>query len=142
MPNLIDGSHMFSDCSNLRDLSGTNIITPNVKKLDYFFQYAGKLTDAPMIDTSNVTDMTRFAFRAQLRNIPQYNTSKVTTFEQAFSSSNFTNASLENVMNMCAMAVNCINKTLANTGLNNSQLNICKNLPSYQNFINAGWTLN
>ena len=122
----------------------------------------------PLVDTSNITTL-RGCFKncPSLIVLPQLNTSKVEIFREAFGScsalqelplfdtSSATNlqnmvgstlrlndTSLDNILKMCINSKET-NKTLTRLGFNSSYYSASRiqALPSYQDFIDAGWTI-
>ena len=144
--------------------------TSNATDMNSCFSYCYGLTSVPLLNTSNVTNMQQ-AFRTCyiLMTIPQFNTSKVSNMKATFSGCNnltnvpqfdttsltdatniFSNCyvlsdeSLNNILKMCKNATNyTATKTLAGLGLSSSYYSASKiqALPSYQDFIDAGWTI-
>ena len=105
------------------------------------------LTQAPYLDTSQVTNMEQMFYgSAYFTTIPLYNTSSVTTMQGAFSYINgLTDTSLDNILQMCINATNYTEtKTLSSLGITNATYyptSRIQALPHYQDFINAGWTI-
>ena len=54
--------------------------------------------------------------------------------------SKLSNDSLNNILKICANAVNSSTRTLKGIGITSQQANICKTLSNYQEFLDAGWT--
>ena len=112
----------------------------------YAFNNCMALITIPLLDTSNVTTFEwAFASCYSLKEVPQFNTSKVTNFSRAFYSSNFlSDQSLVNVLKMCTNATSYTGtKTLATLGFSSSKYPVSRieALPSYQAFLDAGWTI-
>lgn len=139
--------------------------------LQYLFYGLIGLEELPLIDTSNVTNMTNMCFHCQtITTLPQYNTSSVTNFDrfcygcsslanvpilnltnatqinQMFQSCpSLTDTSLDNILQMCINATSYAGgKTLkVLLGQNTSVYPTTRiqALPHYQDFIDAGWTI-
>ena len=114
--------------------------------LRYKYQYNNNLIYMPFVDTSNVTRVDyMFGGCSWLQYIPVLDLSNVTYMSSMFTSC--TSLSLEainNILQMCAGATSYTGtKTLVYLGF--SQTYYAKAsiqaLPSYQDFIDAGWTI-
>ena len=133
---------MFADCSSLTTIP--NFDTSSLVRTYYMFENCSSLTTIPNINTSKVNNMYLMLFNcSNLIDVPVLNTSNVTTMNRMFTNcSNLSNASLNNILYMCATSKPSYTnyKKLSYIGLTEDQANICMNLSNYQNFINAGWT--
>ena len=112
----------------------------------YFASNCGSLLQMPLLDTSNVTNMTSsFYACSALQHIPKFNTSKVTSFTGTFQGcNNLTNESINNILEMCISATLYTGtKTLYQLGFRSNYYSATRiqALPSYQAFIDAGWTI-
>ena len=110
------------------------------------FQGCSSLKTIPLLNTSSVDNMSSmFAYCYSLEDIPIFDTSNVTNFYNMFNScGKLTDTSLNNILEMCINATSYTGtKTLARLGLtsNNYPTSKIESLPSYQDFINAGWTI-
>lgn len=138
-------SSAFSGCYALEKIAllDTSICT----NMQNIFSSCYNLIEIPQFDTSNVTRMDKmFYFCENLTTVPELNTSKLTNMNGAFNGClKLTNASLNNILKMCINATAYSNtKTLSSIGI--SDTNVYPNsrieaLPSYQDFIDAGWTI-
>ena len=107
------------------------------------FAYCDKLTEIPLLDTSNVTNMYgMFAYCTNLTTIPLLDTSKVTNMQNMFGScSSLLDESLNNILAMCTNATKITSgKTLNYIGLTRDQATRCQSLSNYEAFTAAGWT--
>lgn len=108
------------------------------------FYGCDKITTIPLLDTSNVTDMTSMFSRCEvLISVPLLNTSKVTRMYDTFSGcTSLSNESLNNILYMCthSAVTTASSKTLKTIGLTETQTNTCKTLSNYSAFTSAGWT--
>jgi len=168
--NVTNMSYMFDHCSNLTTVPELN--TSNVTSMSYMFNYCSNLTTAPELNTSNVTAMDScFEQCMSLTSAPNFDTSNVTTIRNCFTwcvslrnvpiydwssiSDNYglyaiftycnslTNESLDNILQSCISATSYNGtKTLARLGLTSYSSSTIEALPHYQDFINAGWTIN
>lgn len=105
------------------------------------------LVSFPLIDTSNVTNMTDgWNGCSQLSTFPILDTSSLNYMRSAFSGcSNLSNDSLNNILAMCANAVNYDPnndgiKNLKDIGLSRTQATTCQTLSNWDAFVAAGWS--
>jgi len=139
----IDGC--FGYCTNLYYVPLLN--TSNITSMQSSFSSCKSLKSIPLLDTKNVTTM-RFAFQecSFLEDIPQFDTSSIVRLSNMFTNCpKLTDTSLNNILKMC-ININpnySRSKTLYELGLSSSNYpsSKIKTLPSYQDFINAGWTI-
>lgn len=137
--------YMFRDCTELESVPQLN--TSNATTMNTMFSYCSKLEIIPLLDTSNVSNMQNmFSNCSLLKDVPQFNTSKITTMRNMFSSCpKLTDTSLDNILKMCinTTSVYARTKTLYDMGLRSTSYPASRiqALPSYQDFINAGWTI-
>ena len=109
------------------------------------FAFSGlDIKSAPLIDTSNVTEMEyMYEGCTNLVDLPLYDTTNVINFYNMVNGCPLSNDSLNNLM---LMAVNCDNEhytgsqTLRTFGLTKEQAQTCVTLSNYQAFLSAGWT--
>ena len=106
-----------------------------------------KIVTLPLLDTSNATTMREMLKECpNLENVPVLNTSKVTTMQSMFSGSKkLTDTSLDNILKMCIGTTSAYTRTksLAELGFisSNYPASRIQALPSYQDFLDAGWTI-
>ena len=142
--NAVEMWYMFRNCTEL--ISMPQLDTSNNTTTQTMFSYCSKLETIPLLDTSNSTNMSSmFNNCTALTNVPQFNTSKTTTMRNMFSSCpNLTDTSLDNVLKMCINTTSVYGrtKTLYDMGFRSSYYPATRiqALPSYQDFIDAGWT--
>ena len=131
---------MLYNCPNITEIPLLN--TSSTTNMMDMFEYCSSLTTIPQLDTSNVTTMSgMFMGCSNLITVPLLNTNKVTSMSTMFKDcSNLSEASLNNILTMCANSRISSYKTLKQIGLTQEQANICTTLSNYQNFLNAGWT--
>ena len=137
-------AYAFNNCMAL--ITIPLLDTSNVTSFSSCFSGCYALKEVPLLDTSNVTTFEwAFASCYSLKEVPQFNTSKVTNFSRAFYSSNFlSDQSLVNVLKMCTNATSYTGtKTLVTLGFSSSKYPVSRieALPSYQAFLDAGWTI-
>lgn len=86
--NIFYFDNMFSHCPGLKKFP--TISTSNALSLSGLFEYT-QLKEAPELDTSNVTDMSRMYCDAQyITEIPEYDTTNVTNFNRMFYNTSIT----------------------------------------------------
>lgn len=136
---------MFNDCRDLETIPLFN--TSSATNMQSMFSGCHKIEEIPTFNTSNVTSMSStFQNCENLRTVPLLNTSKVTNFSYMFFNDfNLTDASLDNILQMCINATAYTGtKTLDTLRINNTTYypaSRIQALPHYQDFIDAGWTL-
>lgn len=143
--NCTDLSWGFSNCVNLEEIKEIKT-TSTLTNTDNMFYGTSKLTETPLFDTSGVTTCKNmFAYCSKLTTIPQYDLSSITNINNMrymFQSTFFlTDQSLDNVLKMC-ISTNTTG-SLADLGFGGTfyPSSRVQALPSYQDFINAGWTM-
>ena len=137
---VINMSNAFSLCSNLVSIS--NLDTSNVTNIVYLFYFCGRLETVPNLNTSKVTNMSSlftgctnlvnapyldmsktnsiigmFSNCTNLVNVPQYNTSNLQSLALmgTFTGcNNLSDASIQNIINMCLTASLVNNPTFKN----------------------------
>lgn len=118
--------------------------TSNVTNMSYMFYYCTSLKEVPQLNTSNVTNMgSMFRYCELLENVPQFDTSKVTIMSSMFSScNNLTDTSIDNILQFCITS-KVKNGTLKYLGFNSNDypINRIEALPHYQDFLDAGWKI-
>lgn len=112
----------------------------------YFAGDCSGLIQIPLLDTSNVKVMTNaFANCTALKYVPKFNTSNVVQCASMFSGcSSLSTESLENILQMCIDMTSYTEiKTLYYLGFRSVKYpaSTIQALPSYQDFIDAGWTI-
>lgn len=142
--NVTQLEYAFFGMSKLVEISIQD--TSNITKMSNMFAGCGNLITAPLLNMQNVTDSSvMFGSNNNLLNVPVYNVPKVTNMNNMFiNDKRLTNDSLDNILQMCISAVAYNGtKTLAELGINSSFNNFANipNLPHYQDFLNAGWTI-
>lgn len=148
-----------------------NNISVSGTSLQNAFVGASNLTEIPLMDTSNVTNMHTMCYSSGIVSFPQLNTSSVTDMGGmcqscpnlvnlplldtssvtnmkyiCFGSLGLSDASLDNLLQMAANvnAGYTQTKTLADllgTYTNNYPASRIQALPHYQDFLDAGWTI-
>ena len=98
--NVTNMGFMFMSCYNLESIPNFNTI--NVKYMSGTFIDCA-ITNVPNFDTSNVVEMaSTFWNCTNLTDVPQFNTSNVNTMGGMFGGcNNLSNASIQNIINMC-----------------------------------------
>ena len=140
--NVTNMQGMFYGSNNLTTVPNFN--TSKVTGMIGMFGGCSNLTGIPNFDTSNVIGMSSMFYVCEnLVDVPELNTSKVNDmYEMFYADTKLSNASLSNILNMCINAVNVTNKTIKYLGITNTSIqNNIMNRPEYQDFLNAGWTL-
>lgn len=143
--NVSDLSSKFQNNSDL--IIFPLVDTSNATTMLSMFYNCSSLTYVPLLDTSKVEQM-RFMFNGatNLKTIPQFNTSSLTRISSAFTGVNkLTDESLDNILKMC-ININpdySREKTLSELGFTSFYYPASRiqALPSYNDFINAGWTI-
>jgi len=135
---------MFQNCTNLINIP--QLDTSNVTNMGEMFFSCNQLQTIPQLDTNNVTNMSEmFDYCGNLLNIPLLNTSNVESMNNMFNSCNkLTDEALNNILKMCINATSYTGtKTLKTLGMYPSTYPASRMeaLSNYQDFINAGWTL-
>lgn len=142
--NVTNMDSMFGSCSALTSIPLLN--TSNVTNMGGMFTSCSSLTSIPLLDTSNVINMYNMFTNVPLVNIPQFDTSSVTNMSNMFSGirSNVTDESLNNILKMCINASSYTGtKKLSTLGVSTGYISRSRieALTSYQDFVNAGWTI-
>lgn len=140
-------SSTFAYCSSLTEVALLD--TSKVTNMRQMFSNCEKIKTIPPFDTSSVTNFQNtFTSCNNLENFPAFNAEKATNFSGMFgnrsSFSSFSDTSLDNVLKMCISATSYTGtKTLTTLGFStyNCPASRIQTLPSYQAFLNAGWTL-
>ena len=159
--SVLDG---FNYAKNIYD--NWNSSTTN---MSYLYNSNQTIMFFPLVDTSNVTNMTQTFSYSYIQSMPLIDTSKITSFMQSFSScyylreipafsfaavtggnslygtfqncNSLSSNSLNNIMASCIGATNYAGtKTLKQLGLTSAQATTCQGLSNYQDFLAAGWT--
>lgn len=143
----IDGTQTYTNSERLNSLIteiGT-FDTQNFTTMKNLLR-STKITTAPFLDMSNVTDVDSMFFAcSNLVNVPIYDTSKITIFDSMFfGCTKLSDESLNNILQMCINAtLYTSTKTLRQLGLRNTSYTSSRiqGLSNYQAFINAGWSI-
>lgn len=136
---------MFTGCSSLTSVPLLN--TSNTTITQTMFSNCERLSIVPQFDTSNVNNMQgMFNYCTSLTTVPQFNTSKVKYMNNMFyNCPSLSDESLNNILKMCINTTTEYigTKTLSRLGFMNSVTPSSKiqSLPSYQDFLDAGWTI-
>lgn len=146
---LLDTSMTYPSAGGISNLikSIDSIDTSNMISTRALFSNCTNLVSIPQIDTSKAKDMRNMFYTcSNLENLPQLNTSSATNMQSMFGyTPKLTDTSLDNVLKMC-ININpnySRGKTLSEIGFTSSNYPASRiqALPSYQDFINAGWTI-
>lgn len=114
--------------------------------LSQFFNGLSELLEISPIDTKDVTDFSYMVNGCtKLTTIPIFDLSSATNIQSMFgtASDSLSDESLNNIMLSC-IGINpeySGTKSLQYVGLWSTSRNKCKDLPAYQDFLDAGWTL-
>lgn len=139
--NLQQCHYMFENCCNLTDIVFENCDFGNVGYMLNMFANCYNLVNCPNLNnTSSLLQQTDWMFANcyNLVNIPTINVESVISYYGMFENcSNLSNQSLENILNMRFLQTSPYYVQL---GITENQFNIMKNLPSFQNAVNNGWS--
>lgn len=141
-----------SNCTTISFNGATNLTeVPNLdySSLDTFsnmFSGCSNLVSAPYIENFKNAGRLQGIFNscARLENVPVYKFNNATTLTNMFSGCpNLTSQSLDNILKSCITGTNVSPKTLYALGFrsNTYSSNLISSLPSYQSFVNAGWSI-
>ena len=134
-------SYMFENCYNLVNVSFNDCDFSNVQIAQNMFANCYNLVDCPNISTlSSQLQLTDYMFSNcnNLVNVPTINMELVISYFNMFSNcNNLSNQSLENILNMRFTQTSPFYSQM---GITENQFNIMKNLPSFQNAVNNGWS--
>ena len=138
-----EASYMFSNASNLTQIPLVDI--GNVTDLHNFAEYCSNITSIPQLDTSKATIVrSMFQYCGKLEDVPVLNFASVTNtnFKNIFDScSSLTNDSLNNILSSILTATNySTNKTLKELGISSTQATTCTTLSNWAACEAAGWT--
>ena len=149
MPAPKSTTYLFANCSKITE--APRIDMTDVSHTVCMFRSCSSLVTAPFYDLSDVIEAQgMFRECTALENIPLYDTSNFTTgaaFSYMFyGCPNLTEESLDNILQMCAMATKYIgNKTLYEAGINYNASDydedMIRSLPHYSQFVSAGWRI-
>ena len=119
--------------------------TSAVIMMSFAFQGCTSLVSVPLLNTSNVTSFSNtFNGCTSLTTVPAFDASKVTNFDNMFNNCRqLTDESLNNILKMCISATSYAGvKSLGALAMSgNYSAAKIQSLPSYQDFVNAGWTI-
>lgn len=138
------GTSLTSLFAGYNNLSEASIIElNNITNLSYMFNNCSKLKKVNLSKTQNVTNMyNMFSGCTLLEDISEFSTKSVTNISGMFTGCiSLTNASLNNILQMCINATSYTGtKTLATIGLTSTQATTCQGLSNYSSFTSAGWS--
>ena len=142
--NMTNMMNTFQYCQCLIEIA--QLDTSSVTNMQNSFQSSYSLKKVPQLNTSNVTNMQgMFQNCYCLVDVPAFNVPKVQYASNMFKNCYLlSNDSLDNILKMCISATSYRDtKALTNLGLSSSNYpaSTIQSLPSYQAFINAGWTI-
>ena len=142
--NAVETWYMYRNCTEL--ISMPQLDTSNNTTTQNMFYYCSKLKTIPLLNTSNVSNMKgMFSNCTALTNVPQLNTASLNEAKDMFfKCTNLTDTSLDNILKMCIGATSFTGtKSLYQLGLRSGSYTASRiqALPSYQDFIDAGWTI-
>lgn len=131
---------MFQNCYSLLKIA--LIDTSKATSMGNMFTECRALVEVPQFDTKNCTYFGDMFYRCfSLQNVPVFDTSSATYMGSMFSyCDSLTDASLNNIMQMCINATSMTTKTLKNIGISSAQATRCQSLSNYSAFTSAGWT--
>lgn len=140
----------WTSSSRPYDINKNVIICPVVDTSEqttwwYFAGECKRLMQVPLLNTSNVTNFgNAFNGCSSLTVVPIFDTSSATSLGSMFSGCfSLNDESLDNILQMCINATAYTGtKTLKQIGFQKNIYPVSKleTLPSYQDFIDAGWT--
>ena len=142
---VINTGSMFSECRALKTIP--LIDTSKATNMNSMFSYCYSLKAIPQLDTSkSSTNAYMFRYCYALQSIPQLDMSSTTNMSSMFDECpRLTDTSLDNILKMCINVNPSYSraKTLAHLGFNSTHYPASRiqALPSYQDFITAGWTI-
>ena len=151
--NVVDFSQMFSlGSSTTIKYNWEEISTIDSSKGENFnsmFTNCTKLKKVENFDTSSATHFSSmFLGCTNLQNVPVFDFSRVTSYERIsgmfLSCLNLSDSALDNILVSCISShiTSSTSKKLSTLGITDSSLTArVPNLPHYQNFINAGWSI-
>ena len=140
----INGKCLLYGLTNLKEIG--DITFPYIKNAQGLFYNCQQLNKIGTLDFSAglLTNMQEMFWNCPvLEYIPIFDTSKVTTFYNAFKNCiSLNDEALNNILYMLTNSGVTIAsyKTLAHTSLTSAQATRCQSLSNYQAFIDAGWT--
>lgn len=139
--NLYQCGSMFANCYNLTNVEFENCDFSSTYQCSSMFANCHNLVNCPTLNnlgTSLQTAQYMFANCYNLVSVPTINVEQcpdvIYMFENCY---NLSNQSLENILNMKFSASGY---TYSAIGITENQFNIMKNLPSFQNAVNNGWS--
>ena len=152
VPTLINGSGIktastvFKNCAKLTEVPKIENMTPT--NMGSMYEGCSSLKSIPYYSTYNVNNMQKMCKDCtSLVDVPQMDTSAIKAFTstsgltEAFSNCpNLSDASLNNILAMCAIARNASFKTLANVGLSQEQAIKCESLSNWAGCKSWGWS--
>ena len=133
-----------------RNYLGTSIPlldTSNETNVNSMFSNAINLTTIPLLNLSSCTTFSSLFYNcSNLENVPILDTSHTTRLQNVFyGCTKLTDTSLNNILQMCinSNVTTTTRKKLTDLGFTseNYPASRIQALPSYNNFISAGWTI-
>lgn len=143
--NVIAFERMFIDAINLTTIPLIDT-SKGVNFANMFFG-CSSITTIPLIDTSRATNVgNMFNSCTNLTTIPIFDFSGCNRLYNTFANCpNFTDTSLDNILKICinSNVTSTSRKTLVDVGFTSTvyPASRIQALPSYQDFIDAGWTI-
>lgn len=147
---LTNMANMFKDCPNVETLDLTGWNFENTTTIGNMFNGCLKLKEVKANEINAINSLSFanvFSNCPAIETIPYINAPKTTNFSGMFYNvgANLTDESLDNILRMCISAVSYNRtKSLYYIGLSNRtaySTSRIEALPHYQDFINAGWTI-
>ena len=142
----VSGTSLNYAFSNFLGTEVPLLDTSNVTSMTSMFNDCINLTTIPLLDMSSCTSATNmFSGCTNLANVPLLNTSNLSRMNMFSNCPKLTDASLDNILKMCinSNVTTATRKKLSDVGLTstNYPTSRIEALPSYQDFIDAGWTI-
>lgn len=139
--NLQQCDYMFANCYNLTNVTFENCDFSGIHSSPNMFTNCYNLVDCLNLNnTSGSLQDTSYMFANcyNLVNVPTLNVEQVQFADNMFENcSNLSNESLENILNM---KFTQYSYSYSSIGITENQFNIMKNLPSFENAVNNGWS--
>lgn len=144
LSNIVRAGNMFSNCSSLTTVPNYN--APNLLRCEAMFAECSSLVTAPELGALGILNTAQmFENCTSLRNVPLYTLGNNANVAAMFNGChNLTDESLDNILKMCAAAPDYRKtKTWLFVFGNDNYYPVSRieALPSYQEFLDAGWTI-
>ena len=145
--NFVPATSMWSKYANDRKLTFFPLVDTSIStSMSYMFSNCQGLISISLIDTKNVKNFERmFSGCYSLKDVPQFDTSNATVFLNTFNLCYcLSDNSLNNILKMCINATSYTgSKTFKILGFTSQDYPVSRieALPSYQAFLDAGWTI-